>query len=181
MFFFKRKLDNNTSSGKPVSVICHKQKMTIKINPLINLFNKQKANVKTNLFIKKMKHLCTGCLKHFAVACRSYFGKHPCASHLPGLVTGGQCGVTHMTPMDNPMAPLSMGFCRQKFWSGLPFPSPENFPDPGIETLCPTEGGSLPFESPGKPLAGVMEILKKKKKPLLLYFSPMFFFCLKGT
>ena len=65
-----------------------------------------------------------------------------------------------------------MGFCRQKFWSGLAFPSPGNFPDPGIEPLCPTEGGSLPFESPGKPLAGVMEILKK---PLLLYFIPMFF------
>ena len=80
----------------------------------------------------------------------------------------GQCGVTHMTPMDNPMAPLSMGF-----WSGLPFPSPENFPDPGIETLCPTEGGSLPFESPGKPLAGVMEILKKTF--VILFHSYVFF------
>ena len=34
--------------------------MTIKINPLINLFNKQKANIKTNLFIKKMKNLFIG-------------------------------------------------------------------------------------------------------------------------
>ena len=76
------------------------------------------------------------------------------------------------------MAPLSMGFCRQKFWSGLPFPSPENFPDPGIETLCPTEGGSLPFESPGKPLAGVMEILKKKKKKNLCYFISVLCFFL---
>ena len=30
-------------------------------------------------------------------------------------------------------APLSMGFPRQKYWSGLPFPSPGNFSDPGIE------------------------------------------------
>ena len=30
-------------------------------------------------------------------------------------------------------APLSMGFPRQKYWSGLPFPSPGDLPDPGIE------------------------------------------------
>ena len=30
-------------------------------------------------------------------------------------------------------APLSMGFSRQGFWNGLPFPSPGNLPDPGIE------------------------------------------------
>ena len=29
--------------------------------------------------------------------------------------------------------PLSMEFSRQKYWSGLPFPSPEDLPDPGIE------------------------------------------------
>ena len=30
-------------------------------------------------------------------------------------------------------APLSMKFSRQKYWSGLPFPTPEELPDPGIE------------------------------------------------
>ena len=30
-------------------------------------------------------------------------------------------------------APQSMGFSRQEYWSGLPFPSPEDLPDPGIE------------------------------------------------
>ena len=30
-------------------------------------------------------------------------------------------------------APLSMGFPRQEYWSGLPFPSPGHLPDPGIE------------------------------------------------
>ena len=30
-------------------------------------------------------------------------------------------------------APLSMGFSRQEYWSGLPFPSPGGLPDPGIE------------------------------------------------
>ena len=30
-------------------------------------------------------------------------------------------------------APLSMGFSRQEYWTGLPFPMPENLPDPGME------------------------------------------------
>ena len=30
-------------------------------------------------------------------------------------------------------APLSMGFSREEYWSGLPFPPPGNLPDPGIE------------------------------------------------
>ena len=34
-------------------------------------------------------------------------------------------------------APLSMGFSRQEFWSGLPFPSPGDLPNPGIEPRSP--------------------------------------------
>ena len=34
-------------------------------------------------------------------------------------------------------APLSMGFSRQEYWSGLPFPSPGDLPNPGIEPECP--------------------------------------------
>ena len=33
--------------------------------------------------------------------------------------------------------PLSMGFSRQEYWSGLPFPSPGDLPNPGIEPECP--------------------------------------------
>ena len=35
-------------------------------------------------------------------------------------------------------APLSMGFSRQEYWSGLPFPSPGDLPGPGIEPRSPT-------------------------------------------
>ena len=35
-------------------------------------------------------------------------------------------------------APPSMGFSRQEYWSGLPFPSPEDLPDPAIELGSPT-------------------------------------------
>ena len=47
----------------------------------------------------------------------------------------------------------SMGFPRQEYWSGLPFPSPGDLPDPGIEPGCPTlEADTLTSEPPGKPL-----------------------------
>ena len=49
-------------------------------------------------------------------------------------------------------APLPMGFSRQKYWSELPFPSPGNLPDPGIEPESLTlQAVSLPSESLGKP------------------------------
>ena len=35
-------------------------------------------------------------------------------------------------------APPSMGFSRQEYWSGLPFPSPGDLPDPGFEPRPPT-------------------------------------------
>ena len=38
-------------------------------------------------------------------------------------------------------APLSMGFPRQEDWIGLPFPSPGELPDPGIEPLSPALAG----------------------------------------
>ena len=43
--------------------------------------------------------------------------------------------------------PLSMGFSRQEYWSGLPFPSPGDLPDPGIEPRSPTSE-ALPSELP---------------------------------
>ena len=44
-------------------------------------------------------------------------------------------------------APLSMGFSRQEYWSGLPFPSPEDLHDPRIEPGSPAlQADSLPSE-----------------------------------
>ena len=49
-------------------------------------------------------------------------------------------------------APLPMGFFRQEYWSGLPFPSPGDLFDSGIETGSPTfQADSLPSELPQKP------------------------------
>ena len=48
--------------------------------------------------------------------------------------------------------PLSIGFSRQEYWSGLAFPSPGDLPDPGIEPRSPTlEADALTSEPPGKP------------------------------
>ena len=50
-------------------------------------------------------------------------------------------------------APPSMGFSRQEDWSGLPFPSPGDLPDPGIERRSPAlHADTLTSEPPGKPL-----------------------------
>ena len=47
--------------------------------------------------------------------------------------------------------PLSMGFSRQEYWSGLPFPSPGDLPDPGIEPRSPAlQADALSCEPPGK-------------------------------
>ena len=49
--------------------------------------------------------------------------------------------------------PLPMEFSRQEYWSGLPFPSPGNFPNPGIKHGSPAlQADSLPTEPPGKPI-----------------------------
>ena len=49
-------------------------------------------------------------------------------------------------------ASLSVGFSRQEYWSGLPFPSPGDLPESGIEPVSPAlAGGFFTMEPPGKP------------------------------
>ena len=53
-------------------------------------------------------------------------------------------------------APLSIGFSRQEYWSGLLFPSLEDLPDPGIEPGSPVlQADSLLFELQGRPSKGI--------------------------
>ena len=53
-----------------------------------------------------------------------------------------------------------MGFPRQEYWSGLPFPSPGDLPDPGIEPSSPALAGwSFTIEPPGKPEERMLMLL----------------------
>ena len=59
-------------------------------------------------------------------------------------------------------APRSLEFSRQEFWGGLPFPSPEDLPDPGIKPRSPAlQADSLPAELWGKPHEVVCCVLIK--------------------
>ena len=74
-------------------------------------------------------------------------------------------------------APLSMGFSRQEYWSGLPFPSPGDLPDPGIEPRSPAlQADALTSEPPGKPNSkSIMgrEIGFKYRFVLVLFLYPV--------
>ena len=59
-------------------------------------------------------------------------------------------------------APLSMGFSRQEYWSGLPFPSPGDLPDPGIEPASPAlQADSYQLSYEGSPSS--VRSLKKQE------------------
>ena len=69
-----------------------------------------------------------------------------------------------------------MGFPRQEYWSGFPFPPPGDLPDPGIEPMSPAlAGGFFTTEPPGKLY---MWNLKKKKctNELILQNINMYFY-----
>ena len=67
-------------------------------------------------------------------------------------------------------APLSMRFSRQEYWSGLPFPSPGDLPDPRMEPWSSKlQADSSPSELPGKPL-------KKKILFLECYIHRIFYY-----
>ena len=78
-----------------------------------------------------------------------------------GSVPGGGLIAKSCPTLASPWAvacqgPPSMGFSRQEYWSGLPFPSPGDLPDPGMEPRDRTgvsriEGRALTSEPPGKP------------------------------
>ena len=125
-----------------------------------------------NLFLTPSIHLCP----------LSYHWPSPCESRWPHAVScktpthlvlafslsccplaahKGSCvhaqSLSHVWLFVSPgtiahQAPLSMGFSRQEYWSGLPFLSPGDLPDPGINPAFPALWvTSLPLSHPGKP------------------------------
>ena len=78
------------------------------------------------------------------------FAEANCYYYFLQLLSHVWCFVTPWTVAYQ--APLSMGFSRQEYWCGLPFPSPGNIPDPGIEPWSPAlQADALLSEPPGCP------------------------------
>ena len=79
-------------------------------------------------------------------------------------------------------ASLSMGYSRQEYWSVLPFPSPGDLPDPGIEPRSPAlQADALPSEPPGKPsiwTSRIKVLTKCKYFPFLFRGIQSLHFCL---
>ena len=64
-----------------------------------------------------------------------------------------------------------MGFSRQEYWSGLPFPSPGDLPDPRMEPGFPAlEADALTSEPPGKPIH--LLISSKSQGRVKCFFLP---------
>jgi len=59
-------------------------------------------------------------------------------------------------------APLSMGFSRQEYWSGLPIPFPGDLPDTGIKPVSPA---LFTAESPGKPVVVIQSLSRVSETP----------------
>ena len=74
-------------------------------------------------------------------------------------------------------APLSMGFFRQEHWSGLPYPPPEDLPDPGIkpESSVSSAQKILYCWATGK--TQNISKLHQKCKKVFLFFNIQFYFC----
>ena len=76
-------------------------------------------------------------------------------------------------------APLSMGFFRQEYWSGLPCPPPGDLPDPGIKPGSPAlQSDSLPSKPPGKAI--ILQLKINKIKCLVFFNGNLLMFWLLG-
>ena len=86
-------------------------------------------------------------IRHFAVGKESHKLTH---AQVHVVVAGEPFSRDFCDPMGYTVhqAPLSMGFPRQEYWSGLPFPSPGDLPRPGIELVSPTLAGEFSTTEP---------------------------------
>ena len=109
----------------------------IMLAPSIGLYPPVLLSLKTP---RKSRQLCTPWLFPVSVSHSVVSGS---------LQPNGLQGGAHQ-------APLSTEFSRQEYWSGLPFPSPRDLPDPGIKPMSPAlQADSSPSEPPEKPSKGL--------------------------
>ena len=84
-----------------------------------------------------VKFILTGCFREQNVPILSSLLHSQVLQNVKCVLLVAQSCLTFVTPRTVArQAPLSVGFSRQEYWSGLPFPSPGDLPDPGIEPMC---------------------------------------------
>ena len=136
------------------------------------LFSSEMHSSATRIYLSVP--LTLGSTTRSTLKCR----KQVCLRESASEVT--QLCLTLWNPMDcSPQVPLSMGFSRQEYWSGLQFPSPGDLPDPGIEPGSPAlPEDSLPSEPPGSPMFVWTKIIwgslqfHEKLRPCILLIKP---------
>ena len=72
-------------------------------------------------------------------------------------VNNAKSCLTLCDAMDCNQGPLSMGFPRQEYWIGLPFPSPGDLPNPGIKLASPTLAGGFFTTGPQRQHLGISD------------------------
>ena len=94
------------------------------------------------------------CLDRISINIMEYVLRYWDTQHTPDKALEGEGEVAQSCPtLCDPVASLSMGFSRQEYWSGLPFPFPGDLPDPGIKPGSPAlEADALTSEPPWKPI-----------------------------
>ena len=108
---------------------------------------------KTLYFLELKKTIYNYCLSaRYMISCNIY--------NTPSIIMKVKVLVPQSCPtLCNPMdcshqAPLSMVFSRQEYWSGVPFPSPGDLPNSGIEPVrLALAGGFFTADPLGKPLS----------------------------
>ena len=103
-------------------------------------------------FVSKVSSLLFNMLSRFFIAFLPR-SKHLLINHTCAVMClAAQSCLTLCDAMDYGQAPLSMGFSRQEYWSGLPCPPPGDLFNAGVKPRSPTlQADSLPAELPGKP------------------------------
>ena len=135
-------------------------------------------------------YMCVTCILYiFLSMCQKYCVVTDIEKRLMAIVGGRRgCGIwsesevaqscsTLCKPMDSSLhqAPPSMGFSRQEYWSGLPFPSPENLSNPGMKPGSPAlQVDSLPSEPPVKTLTAESKGIDMAVKREFVFISLTF-------
>ena len=123
---------------------------------------------------------CGGC-KHLSYSCGVTGGLLKCVpiflSKGPEGSSRSLLGNIWRTCLIACQAPLSMEFARQEYWSGLPFPSPGDFPDLGVKSRSPSsQADSLPSEPSGHPWTQQRSVqwLTEELETKAFQFGPLF-------